>query len=71
MTFTHPCSSRRRIHGFTLVELLVAIGIIAILAALVLPAISKARFNASPSNSNPRFCGRNAIFVHKLSKWFS
>jgi prepilin-type processing-associated H-X9-DG protein len=68
-----PGRSARRATAFTLVELLVVIGIIAVLVSMLLPSLARARENANRTAcaSNVRqFCQALLMYANENRGWF-
>ena len=68
----HTLSTRRPVAGFTLVELLVVIGIIALLISVLLPSLSKAREQAKQTacQSQLRQLGLGLTIYSQANKGF-
>src|SRR4051794_25708026 len=72
MTSRRPRNHRHTSRAFTLVELLVVIGIIAVLVALLLPALGAARRQARTiqcAAAMRQFGQANAMYVNEQKGW--
>ena len=61
--------SRSRRHGFTLVELLVVIGIIAVLVSLMMPAVEESRAAARRTQCQSNLHNLGVAYAHRNSQF--